>query len=74
MLPRKKTTSLSELATSVLDEVQRGQVEKTAASAELVLGTDIGQSLVKIAKEVRSLSQADVTYEDLANFRKTYNV
>jgi len=76
MAATKKTVSLSELATSVLEEIRQGQAEKVAADqlAAKKLSTEIGQAVQKLASDVRNVASGDITYADLDSFRKTYNV
>lgn len=69
--------TLSQLATSVLDSVEKAQLEKQAKVAyinEQELKTETGKLLVKVAAELRIAGSAKVTYTDLARFRKTYDV
>jgi hypothetical protein len=67
---------LSQLATSVMAEVAQDQMVKQAQMAYInsALVTVTGQALMKVATQLRTTETADVTYTDLACFRKTYGV
>lgn len=69
--------TLSQLATSVLDSVEKAQLEKQAKLAyinEQELTTETGKLLVKVAAQLRIAGSTNITYTDLTRFRKTYDV
>jgi hypothetical protein len=68
---------LSQLAASVMKEVAQGQLVKEADVAytkEQALKTDTGKMLQKVAELLRAEGSSQITYTDLAHFRKTYDV
>ena len=68
---------LSQLAASVLQEVEQGQLVKQAELAytkEQALKTDTGKMLQKLAGQLRIAGSSNITYTDLARFRKAYDV
>jgi hypothetical protein len=68
---------LSQLAASVLKEVEQGQLVKQAELAytkEQALKTESGKMLHKLAEQLRIAGTSNITYTDLARFRKTYDV
>lgn len=68
---------LSQLATSVLQEVEKGQVVKEAAATykpSQPLTTETGKMLQKVAELVRIAGKTKISYTDLERFRKTYDV
>lgn len=68
---------LSQLATSVMREVEKGQLVKQAELAytnRAALETETGQLLMKVAEQLRIEVSAGITYDDLARFRKAYDV
>lgn len=70
-----KRKSLSDLADAVLGEVDRAQLEKTAAATYTVreVSSPEAQALIKVAAEVRSIAtDTRITYEDLAAYRKSH--
>jgi len=68
---------LSQLAASVMREVEQGQVVKQAELAytkEQSFKTEAGKMLMKVAEQLRIADSSPITYTDLAKFRKTYDV
>lgn len=68
---------LSQLATAVMQEVEQGQLVKQAELAytkEASLKTDTGKLLQKLASQLRIAGTSNITYADLARFRKAYDV
>ena len=68
---------LSQLAASVMREVEQGQLVKQAELAytsRVALETEAGQMLMKVAEQLRIEVSAGITYDDLARFRKAYDV
>lgn len=67
---------LSQLAESVMKEVEQGQLVKQAevAYTKDTLKTDTGQMLHKVAEQLRIAGSSQITYTDLARFRKVYDV
>lgn len=66
---------LSQLAASVMREVEQGQLVKQAELAytrRVPLETETGKMLMKVAEQLRIEVSAGITYADLARFRKTY--
>lgn len=74
----RRRRGLSELADSVLAQVDHEQVVKTAALAHISpvsVKTDLGALLVKTAERVRAeAGNNEVSYADLEAFRKKYDV
>ena len=71
--------SIGELATDVLEQVEREQLEKTAGmsytSKESQCSTSLGKLMCKVANELRTEAKdQSITYSDLTNFRKRYGV
>lgn len=71
--------SIGELATGVLEQVEREQLVKTAEmSYTSRVGqcvTPLGKLLCKVADELRTVAKDQtITYSDLTNFRKRYGV
>lgn len=75
-MSRRTKKPLGELAESVLAQVDREQVVKSAAlshTSPVQVKTVLGQLLVKTAAAVREeAGKTEISYEDLAHFRKTY--
>lgn len=69
-------THLSKLAAEVMADVEQGELVKQAevAYTKAELQTDTGKLLQKVAERLRAVSSAQITYNDLARFRKTYDV
>lgn len=68
---------LSQLATSVMQEVAQAQLVKQAEVAytkEQSLKTETGKKLQKVAEQLRIAGSSRITYTDLARFRKAYDV
>jgi proline dehydrogenase len=68
---------LSQLAASVMKEVAQGQLVKQAEVAytkEQSLKTETGKMLMKVAEQLRIAGSSNITYTDLARFRKAYDV
>lgn len=68
---------LSQLAASVLQEVEQGQLVKQAEVAytkQQALKTETGKMLQKLAEQLRVAGSSNITYTDLARFRKAYDV
>jgi hypothetical protein len=67
---------LSQLAASVMQEVEQGQLAKQAelAYTKEALQTDTGKMLQKVAEQLRIAGSSRITYTDLAHFRKAYDV
>jgi proline dehydrogenase len=68
---------LSQLATSVMKEVEQSQLVKQAEVAytkEQSLKTETGKMLMKVAELLRIDGSNKITYTDLARFRKAYDV
>jgi hypothetical protein len=66
---------LGAIADAMLAEVEQAQVVKTAAAAHTsVVTSPIGQQLLKTAALVRQAASAEITYDDLARFRKKYDL
>jgi len=68
---------LSQLAASVMAEVEKDELVKQAEVAytkRAALKTDTGQMLMKVAEQLRIEGSAGITYTDLARFRKAYDV
>jgi hypothetical protein len=68
--------NLSQLAASVMEEVEQGQLVKQAAAAYTseTLQTDTGKMLQKVAAQLRNAGSTKISYTDLARFRKAYDV
>ena len=64
---------LSQLAASVMKEVSQGQLVKEA-EVTYTLKTETGKMLQKVAAQLRIAGATNITYNDLARFRKTYDV
>jgi hypothetical protein len=68
---------LSRLAASVLKEVTQAELVKEAEVAytkEQSLKTETGKKLQKVAEQLRIAGSSQLTYTDLARFRKAYDV
>jgi hypothetical protein len=67
---------LSQLAASVMKEVEQGQLVKQAASAytKEPLQTETGKMMQKVAAQLRDAGSLKISYTDLARFRKAYDV
>ena len=67
---------LSKLAQSVVEEVEKGQLVKQAevAYTKETLKTETGKMLQKVAAQLRIEGSSQITYTDLARFRKAYDV
>lgn len=68
---------LSQLAASVLQEVEQGELVKQAEVAytkEQALKTETGKMLQKVAEQLRIEGSSRITYTDLSRFRKAYDV
>ena len=68
---------LSSLAASVLKEVAQAELVKEAEVAytkEASLKTETGKKLQKVAEQLRIAGSSNITYTDLARFRKAYDV
>ena len=75
-MPRRPVP-IGELATSVLEFIERERLDKTASvsyTKGTPLSTETGQSMQKVALQVRQLSNAPVSYADLHTFRKRYGI
>ncbi len=74
----REKKSIGDLADSVLNEVVREQLVKNAALAHtssVSVKTELGQLLVKVAGRIREeVGNNEISYADLANFRKTYDL
>lgn len=70
--------ALGELADSVLAQVDHEQVVKTAALAHISpvsVKSELGELLVKTAARIREeAGNVEISYADLAQFRKKYDV
>ena len=64
---------LSQLADAVMKEVDQAQLVKQADVA-YTLKTETGNMLLKVAALLRTEGSAKITYADLAQFRKDYDV
>ena len=64
---------LSQLAASVMKEVAQGQLVKQAEVA-YTLKTETGSMLLKVAEQLRIAGTSDITYTDLAKFRKVHDL
>lgn len=76
-MTRRVKTSVGDLAESVLAHVEREQLVKTAALAHISkapVTSLLGQLLEKTAARVRQEANAEISYADLAEFRKKYDV
>lgn len=67
---------LSQLAASVMQKVEQGQLVKQAelAYTKETLKTDTGKMMQKVAEQLRIAGSSQITYTDLARFRKAYDV
>jgi hypothetical protein len=67
---------LSQLAASVMHEVEQCQLVKEAAEAgtKETLTTDMGKTLQKVAAQLRVAGFSKITYTDLARFRKSHDL
>lgn len=67
---------LSQLAASVMQEVEQEQLVKQASVAYTneALKTDTGKMLQKVAAQLRIAGSTKISYTDLARFRKAYDV
>jgi hypothetical protein len=67
---------LSQLAASVMQEVEKGQLVKQAevAYTKETLQTETGKMMQKVAAQLRIAGSSRITYTDLARFRKAYDV
>lgn len=74
----RRNKTIGDLADSVLAEVDREQVVKTAALAHTSSATmksDLGKLLAKTAEHVHEEAvNPEISYSDLAQFRKKYDV
>lgn len=74
----RRRKSLGELAESVLAQVDREQVVKTAALAHISsvsTKSELGALLVKTAEMARAdTDYAEISYADVAQFREKYDV
>lgn len=68
--------NLSQLASSVMQEVEKAQLVKEAevAYTNETLKTETGKLMHKVAEQLRIAGSPRVTYDDLARFRKAYDV
>lgn len=69
--------SLSQLATSVMQTVEKDRLVKQAEVAytnRQPMKTDTGKLLQKLAEQLRIEGSSKITYTDLARFRKAYDV
>jgi hypothetical protein len=66
---RRSSMPLGDLATHVLDAVEREQLGKTAAATYTSNTTEVGDGLRKLAAELRSHNPDALTYDDLAKYR-----
>lgn len=69
-------THLSKLAAEVMADVEQGDLVKQAevANTKVDLHTNTGKLLQKVAERVRAVGSTQITYNDLARFRKNYDV
>lgn len=69
-------THLSKLAAEVMADVEQGDLVKQAevAYTKVDLKTETGKLLQKVAERLRTVGSTQITYNDLARFRKTYDV
>lgn len=70
----RPTSSLGDLARSVLDAVERDSLGKSAAATYTSSRTEVGEGLRKIASELRTHKPSEVTYEDLEQFRNRHGL
>lgn len=69
--------SLSQLATSVMQTVEKEQLVKQAKLAYTntePLKTETGKLMQKLAEQLRIEGSSKITYTDMARFRKAYDV
>jgi hypothetical protein len=67
-------TSFGDLAVHLLNGIEHAELEKTSATAYTSMKTEVGAAMVKLAGILRDQKPAEVTNEDLAEFRKRYGV
>jgi hypothetical protein len=68
---------LSHLAAAVMQEVEQGQLAKEAEVAynsKQPMKTEMGKLMQKVAEQVRIAGSSEISYADLARFRKRYDV
>ncbi len=74
----RKTQSIGELATRVLETVEQEQLVKSASlsyTRDTGVSTELGKLMVKVAEKIRSeATRPGITYADLHNFRKHYGL
>lgn len=77
-MSRRTKQPLGELADSVLAQVDREQLVKSAAlshTSSVTVKSVLGQLLVKTAACVREeAGNTEISYDDLSRFRKNYGV
>ena len=77
-MSRRAKTSVGSLADSVLAKVAQEQLVKSAAIAHtsgVTVKTAVAQLLVKTAARVREeAANTEISYADLATFRKKYDI
>jgi hypothetical protein len=65
--------NLSDLADTVLREVDAQKLEKNASTPVVVKQSEMALMLTKLATELRRVSKNNnITYADLADFRERY--
>jgi hypothetical protein len=78
MTSRRTKKPIGELAEAVLAQVDQEQLAKTAAlshTSPVSVKTVLGQLMVKTAAAVRQEAESnEISYDDLAAFRKNYVV
>jgi hypothetical protein len=66
-------TSMSDLADAVFREIQKDELEKAASIAyteKKPLNSEAGKLLMKVAQELRNPTATEISYADLAKYRK----
>lgn len=61
----------------IADEILSDNLVKEASvtyNNQQVMKTDVGHMLVKVASVLKGTQSIDISYEDIAKFRKTYDV
>lgn len=77
-MARRAQKSVGALADSILAKVSQEQLVKTAAlshTSSVAVKSTVAQLLVKTAERVREeAANTEISYEDLATFRKKYDI
>jgi len=72
-----RPNSIGRLAETVLAEVERERLSKTAEltyTTDDAVRTPVGQMLLKVAEYVHAEATGEISYADLEEFRERYGV